>query len=119
MWLLSTKKNNLVKDAFRYIDDLCAINDNPELEKNLKSISPKELELKKENTSPLHASFLNLSIHIERNKFKTILNDEMDAFPFSIVRMPYVIAICNLKYFMHKLPPKFCALHEPTLESLC
>ena len=43
----------------------------------------------------------------------------MDAFPFSIVHMPYVIAICNLKYFMHKLPPKFCALHEPILESLC
>lgn len=38
LWLLSTEKNNLVKGAFRYIDDFCAINDNPEFEKNLKSI---------------------------------------------------------------------------------
>ena len=29
-----------------------------------------------------------------------------------------VTAICHLKYFMHTLPLKFCALLEPTLKSL-
>ena len=115
MWLLSTKKNNLVKDAFHYIDDLCAINGNAEFEKNFKSIYPEELELKKENKSPLHASFTDLPIHIERSKFHTILNDKMMLSHLTFSVCFTVIAICNLKYFMHKLPPKFCALLEPTL----
>ena len=44
-------------NIFRFIDDLNAINDNGEFEKNIKNIYPEELELNKENIGYTEATF--------------------------------------------------------------
>ena len=46
--------------------------------------------LKKENVGFLDASFLDLDISITNNKLSLKLYDKRDAFPFSIVRMPFL-----------------------------
>ena len=89
------KKENIIKaqrlaNVFRFIDDLCTINDNGLFENNFKSIYPAEMELKKENDGHNIASFLDLDISIINNQFELKLFDKRDAFPFEIVRMPYL-----------------------------
>jgi len=75
-------------NLFRFIDDLNAINDGGLFENNFKNIYPEELELGKENSDNLEASFLDLHICIKDDKFQVGLFDKRDNFPFSIVRMP-------------------------------
>ena len=77
-------------NIFRFIDDLNAINDNGEFEKNIKNIYPEELELKKENVGINDATFLDLGIEIKNKKFTYKLYDKRDDFGFPIVRMPYL-----------------------------
>ena len=77
-------------NVFRFIDDLCAVNDDGEFEKNIKNIYPEELELKKENAGLDHASFLDLNINISNRKFSLKLYDKRDDFNFDIVRMPFL-----------------------------
>ena len=73
----------------RFIDDLCALNDGGLFERVYRDIYPDELELKKEHSGN-HGTFLNLDISIRENKFVYKLFDKRDAFPFSIVRMPFI-----------------------------
>ena len=66
-YLRDLKKQNLMlarrlSNAFRYIDDLCTINDNRQFERTVKNIYPTGLELKKENSIDSSATFLDLSI---------------------------------------------------------
>ena len=75
-----------VDSYFRFIDDLCVIYDN----EIYLSIYPEEMELKKENEGLLSATFLDLDINIVDHKFDLKLFDKRDAFPFQIVRMPYL-----------------------------
>ena len=77
-------------NVFRFIDDLCAVNDDGEFEKNIKNIYPEELELKKENTGYELASFLDLNIKISDKKCSLKLYDKRDDFNFKIVRMPFL-----------------------------
>jgi hypothetical protein len=89
------KKQNKPKarrfgNVFRFIDDLCAINDGGEFEKSYRDIYPPELELKKENEGTCKASFLDLDMSISKKTFNLKLYDKRDAFPFPIVRMPYI-----------------------------
>ena len=77
-------------NIFRFIDDLYVINDNGLFEQSYRSIYPDEIELKKENEGIHSASFLDLDINIVNNKFDLKLFDKRDAFPFEIVRMPYL-----------------------------
>ena len=78
-------------NVFRFIDDLNAINDGGEFERCYKDIYPPELELKKENIGHDNATFLDLDIKINENgTFSLKLYDKRDAFPFSIVRLPYL-----------------------------
>ena len=91
-WLKNTRKNDLstarkFSNTFRFIDDLNAMNDSGKFEEHFKEIYPPELELKKEHGNS-SASFLDLDIEIENNKFTTKLYDKRDAFSFKIVRMP-------------------------------
>ena len=88
------KKENLMlarrfSYTFRYIDDLCAINDNGEFERVFSDIYPMEVELTKENSTNSSATFLDLSIEINERKFSTHIYDKRDSFPFYITRMPY------------------------------
>ena len=94
-WITDLQKRDLIAarklaNIFRFIDDLSAINDNGEFEKNCRDIYPEELELGKENQSNTEATFLDLNIRITNNQFLVGLFDKRDNFPFSIVRMPYV-----------------------------
>ena len=95
-FLLNLKKIDLPRarrfgNVFRYIDDLNAINDGGEFENCHKEIYPPELELKKENEGNSAASFLDLDISISNDRtFDIKLYDKRDAFPFKIVRMPYL-----------------------------
>ena len=75
--------------TFRFIDDLCAINNNNEFFLSYKSIYPSELELKVEHHGS-HATFLDLEINIEHEIFVYKLYDKRDVFPFFIVRMPHL-----------------------------
>lgn len=72
----------------RFIDDLCGLNNHNEIGKNWKKIYPKELILNKENEHDNEASFLDLLIKVEDNKFCTKIYDKRDAFPFDIVSLP-------------------------------
>ena len=92
-WLMQLKKQDLVSarkfgNTFRFIDDLCAINDDGLFEKHYKEIYPRELELKKEHGGN-RAAFLDLDLKIAERQFSISLFDKRDAFPFSIVRMPH------------------------------
>ena len=93
-WVNNLKKKDMIKartlgNIFRFIDDLNAINDSGEFEKNYRHIYPEELELGKENSNNTEASFLDLDLKIINGIFKVGLFDKRDAFNFSIVRMPY------------------------------
>ena len=89
--LMKTDKRAARKfgNVWRYIDDLNAVNNDQIFEHNIPNIYPPELELKKENTGYLSATFLDLDITIVDNKFSLKLYDKRDDFGFSIVRMPY------------------------------
>ena len=61
-WMNELKKKDLIRarklcNIFRIIDDLNAINDAGEFENNYQHIYPEELELGKENSNNLDASF--------------------------------------------------------------
>ena len=93
-FMLNLQKKDLHRarkygNVFRFIDDLSAINDSNEFENNHKQIYPEELLLNKENTSNSQASFLDIDVTINNNKFVTSLYDKRNAFPFSIVKMPH------------------------------
>ena len=75
--------------TYRFIDDLCTLNNNHQFENSHKTIYPPELELKVEHQGK-HATFLELDINIVENMFVYKLFDKRDAFPFFIVRMPYL-----------------------------
>ena len=90
---LRKEKNNLMYkfgNIFRFIDDLCAINDGGEFGKHIAEIYPSELELKKENIGFDEATFLDLGISIKDRKFTYKLYDKRNDFGFSIVRMPFL-----------------------------
>ena len=92
--MLNLQKKDLARarkygNVFRFIDDLNAINDSNEFELHHQEIYPDELILNKENTFNKHASFLDIDITITNKKFITSLYDKRNAFPFSIVKMPY------------------------------
>ena len=95
IFMRNLKKEDIQKarrfgNVFRFIDDLCAINDNGLFEEYYKDIYPKDLILTKENQGNKHASFLDLDITILDKKFNLKLYDKRDAFSFSIVRMPHI-----------------------------
>ena len=83
-------KASKFNNVFRFIDDLCAINDDEEFEKNIIKIYPVELELKKENIGYEEATFLDLNINTKNKKFAIKLYDKRDDFNFTIVRMPFL-----------------------------
>ena len=75
--------------VFRFIDDLCAINDSDEFLNSHQNIYPPVLELKREHHGE-HATFLDLDLSIKDGLCVYKLFDKRDAFPFFIVRMPYI-----------------------------
>ena len=98
----------------RFIDDLCAINDGGEFGRSYQLIYPDELELKVEHSGN-HASFLNLDITIKDGIFVYKLYDKRDAFPFSIVRMPYTSSNIPENIFYSAMVGEFLRIARSTL----
>ena len=89
-WLNKIKKDNNILarkfgQIYRFIDDLLAVNDGGAFERYHSQIYPEELELKKENTTNVETSFLELKINILDRRFHTKLYDKRDAFGFHIM----------------------------------
>ena len=101
--------------TFRFIDDLCAINDGAEFSRVFKEIYPDELELEVEHQGD-SATFLNLDVNIVNNQFVYKLYDKRDAFPFSIVRMPYHSSNIPSKIFYSALVGEFLRIARSTLK---
>ena len=79
----SLKQNDQIRarklcNLFRLMDDLNVINDGGELGNNFMVIYPEELQLNKENSNNLEASFLDLHIKIENGKFFVGLFDKRE-----------------------------------------
>ena len=103
-WLQSLKTSDYqiarrFGNVFRYIDDLLAINDNGEFEKNYLNIYPPELQLKKENCNNNTASFLDFQLFINDGSISTHLFDKRDSYSFKIVRLPYKSSTLPSKMF--------------------
>ena len=76
-WILKLKKLDLYKarrftNKFRFIDDLCVIDENGLFEKHLKGIYPEEIELKQKDVSSTTASFLFINLEIKDNKISNL-----------------------------------------------
>ena len=78
-------------------------------------IYPDDLELKTEHQGT-SASFLNLDINISDNCFVYKLFDKRDAFPFVIVRMPYMCSNIPNKIFYSALVGEFLRIARSTLK---
>ena len=86
-------------NAFRFIDDLITLNDSDEFQRSFSEIYPPELVLKKENTSNDKATFLDMEIIIQDNRFMYNLYDKRDYFNFAIVRFPFKCSNIPSKIF--------------------
>ena len=75
--------------AKRFIDDLGTLNGERVFNDVYKDIYPPELQLKAEHYAA-HATFLNLDITVKDGVFIYKVFDKCDAFPFFIIRMPYI-----------------------------
>ena len=118
-WLQSLKSNNYQMarrfgNVFRYIDDLLAINDNGEFEKNYAEIYPPELELKKENDNKDRASFLDFQLTIINNNITTQLFDKRDSYNFKIVRLPYKSSNLPSKMFFSTISAELLRIGRAT-----
>ena len=100
--------------TWRFIDDLCIANDGGVFGRVFKDIYPDELELKVEHEGD-SATFLNLDIRIEQGQFVYKLYDKRDAFPFSIVRMPYLSSNIPKTIFYSVLVGEFLRIARATL----
>ena len=80
-----------------------------------KDIYPDELELKVEHEGS-SGSFLHLDIRVEEGQFVYKLYDKRDAFPFSIVRMPYLSSNIPKKIFYSALVGEFLRIARATLQ---
>lgn len=88
-WLKTkdTDTQKLFNKCFRYIDDLCTLN-NPSFATTWKEIYPKELQLKRTNSSSGHADFLDLTIKVNNGRFMLNIFDKRDDFGFDVVSFP-------------------------------
>ena len=117
-WIKELKKKNLIVarkfgNTFRFIDDLMAINDDGEFERNIHDIYPSELELKKEHGGD-QVSFLDLDVSLRNKEFSIKLFDKRDAFPFSIVRMPYCSSNMPSNIFYSCIAAEILRIGRPT-----
>ena len=75
-------------NTFRFIDDLLTINDDNLFLQKLKEIYPPELQLNLEGSGK-NLSYLDLDLSLVDRQLQVKPFDKRDAFPFSIVRLPF------------------------------
>ena len=91
--LHKSKRHDLIdmlNDTSRYLDDIFTI-DNPEFEKHVPDIYPRELQLNKASTSNKETSFLDLNIKVIGSDVHTSVYDKRDDFGFPIVNFPWLL----------------------------
>ena len=76
-------------DTSRYLDDIFTI-DNPAFAEHNPDIYPKELQLKKANSSDKETSFLDSNIKVVGNNIHTSVYDKRDDFRLPIVNFPWL-----------------------------
>ena len=79
----------MFNDTSRYLDDICTIA-NPEFEKHIPDIYPKELQLNKANTSDKGTSFLDLNIKVFGSDVHTSVYVKRDDFGCPFVNFPWL-----------------------------
>jgi hypothetical protein len=82
------KAAKLYNHTHRFIDDLCAINNDGHLQKHKELIYDKSLILNKENEGERSTTFLDLQIQIEDKQITTKTYDKRDDFKFEIINYP-------------------------------
>lgn len=91
--LVKSKRLDLINNfnrTSRYLDDILNIN-NPDFEKYISDIYPKELTLTKANTCDTHVAFLDLDLTVTNSgNVITKIYDKRDDFGFSIVNFPWL-----------------------------
>ena len=102
------------KNAFRFLDDACTINDSDAFNESYQEIYPPELHLKCEHSGD-HATFLELDITIVDGIFVYKLLDKRDAFPFFIVRMPDVSGNIPFHIFYGSIMSEILRIARSTL----
>lgn len=81
-----------LRHCMRYIDDLLYVGDPEYFAETAKEIYPTELTLNRESSDPKQATFLDLSICVENDRFVTKTFDKRDDFPFAIINYPHVLS---------------------------
>ena len=97
-WVRNVQRSDLSRaykftTIFWFIDDLLTMNDGGEFAHSLEEIYPPE------NEGTSNATFLDLNIETDGVKFATSLYDKRNAFPFSIVRMPFLCSNIHSRMF--------------------
>ena len=96
--LQKSKRFDLIdkfNDTSRYLDDIFTI-DNPEFVEHISDIYPRELQLKKANSSDKEISFLDLNIKVVVSGIHTSVYDQRDDFRFPIVNFLWLSGVPRL-----------------------
>ena len=102
--LIKTKKfrSRRFQSIFRFIDDLCALNNASKFSQTFLEINSTELELKvKHNGS--HAIFLDLDISTDKGKLIYRIIDKWAIYNFHIVKMSSIASIIPSNIFSVRL----------------
>ena len=102
------------RNATRFIEDQCNLNDDGEFGKSYREIYPSNLELKCEHEGS-HATFLDLDITVQDGCFVYKLFDKRDNFPFFIVRMPDLRGNIPSHVFYGSVMSEFLRIARSTL----
>ena len=104
----------MYRNASRFIDDECNLNDCGEFGRSFHLIYPSDLHLKCEHNGT-HATFLELDISIVDGLFIYKLYDKLDDFPFHIIRMPDKNGNIPLHVFYGSIMSEFLRIARATL----
>ena len=85
-----SKELKLLKNIFRFQDDLLVLNDNNYFYSIFEDIYPVEMVLKKTNLSPQKVNFLDVTISIYQGKFKYEYYDKRNDFNFNVISFPFM-----------------------------
>ena len=91
----------LLRNTFRFIDDLIPVNNGGLFQKCYTKIDPAEFEVKKENKNNTETTFLDLDIEIINKKIQISLLDKRDSFPFLIKGILMLAIICHQGVSVH------------------
>ena len=85
-----SKELKLLKNIFRFQDDLLVLNDDGYFNTIFEEIYPVEMVLKKTNLSPQKVNFLDVTISIYQGKFKYECYDKRNDFNFNVISFPFM-----------------------------